>query len=49
MIPEGYCVLNPDCKVAKLTECQYRLTKEDVIAYARMAENTLSSDFLYGI
>lgn len=39
LIAEGYCVLNPDCKVAQVTDAKTDLTKDDVIAYARLAEN----------
>lgn len=39
IIPEGYCILNPDSKVAELTEADCQLQKDDVVAYARLAEN----------
>ncbi|ANU12376.1 (S)-3-O-geranylgeranylglyceryl phosphate synthase [Planococcus halocryophilus Or1] len=38
LVPEGYCILNADCKAAKLTDAQTDLTTEDVLAYARLAE-----------
>lgn len=44
---EGYCVLNPDSKVAKLTEAQTDLTEEDVIAYAEMAEHLFHLPIFY--
>ena len=47
LIAEGYCVLNPDCKVAKTTEANTNLTKDDVIAYARLAENYFKLPIFY--
>lgn len=47
LIAEGYCVLNPDCKVAKATEANTNLSKEDVIAYARLAENYFQLPIFY--
>ncbi|NLY79681.1 MAG: heptaprenylglyceryl phosphate synthase [Lysinibacillus sp.] len=47
LIAEGYCVLNPDCKVAKATEAKTDLSKEDVIAYARLAENYFKLPIFY--
>lgn len=47
LIAEGYCVLNPDCKVAIATEAKTDLTKEDVIAYARLAENYFKLPIFY--
>lgn len=43
IMAEGYCILNPDSKVAKLTDAKTDLDKEDVVAYARLAER------LYGL
>ena len=39
LVPEGYCILNPDCKAAHVTEAQADLTPNDVIAQARLAEH----------
>ncbi|MDN4594648.1 heptaprenylglyceryl phosphate synthase [Polycladomyces subterraneus] len=39
----GYVVLNPESKVARLTKSRYPLDKDDVTAYARMAE------YLFGL
>ncbi|WP_017729188.1 heptaprenylglyceryl phosphate synthase [Halalkalibacterium ligniniphilum] len=39
IVMEGYCILNKEAKAAKLTEAVTKLTSEDVVAYARMAEN----------
>ena len=39
IVAEGYCILNPECKAAKLTQADTTLTEEDVLAYARMAEH----------
>lgn len=47
LIAEGYCVLNPDCKVAKETSANTDLTTDDVIAYARMAENYFKLPIFY--
>ncbi|RUL49316.1 heptaprenylglyceryl phosphate synthase [Lysinibacillus antri] len=47
LLAEGYCVLNPDCKVAKETSANTDLTKEDVIAYARLAENYFKLPIFY--
>ncbi|MDM5153133.1 heptaprenylglyceryl phosphate synthase [Bacillus sp. DX1.1] len=44
---EGYCVLNPEAKVAKLTEAKCDLTEDDVIAYARMADKLLHLPIFY--
>ncbi|TWI56014.1 putative glycerol-1-phosphate prenyltransferase [Halalkalibacter nanhaiisediminis] len=38
LVVEGYCVLNPEAKVAQLTEAKTDLSVDDVVAYARMAE-----------
>ncbi|MED4533347.1 heptaprenylglyceryl phosphate synthase [Metabacillus fastidiosus] len=38
IIVEGYCILNGDCKAAKLTDANTDLSIEDVKAYARVAE-----------
>ncbi|MED3662480.1 heptaprenylglyceryl phosphate synthase [Ureibacillus sp. FSL K6-8385] len=47
LIAEGYCILNPDCKAAKATEADADLTKEDVVAYARLAENYFKLPIFY--
>lgn len=47
LIAEGYCVLNPNCKVAQLTEANTDLDIEDVRAYARMAEHFLTLPIFY--
>lgn len=47
LVAEGYCVLNPDCKVAQVTNAKTDLTEEDVIAYARMAENYFKMPIFY--
>lgn len=44
---EGYCILNPDCKAARLTGATRPLAKEDVIAYARMAEHLFRLPIFY--
>lgn len=47
LIAEGYCVLNPDCKVAKLTKADTHLDTDDVRAYARMAEQFFKLPIFY--
>lgn len=47
LIPEGYCILNPDCKAAKLTQAKTDLTLDDVLAYARMAEHFFRLPIFY--
>ncbi|MEK4230845.1 heptaprenylglyceryl phosphate synthase [Solibacillus sp. FSL H8-0538] len=47
LVAEGYCVLNPDCKVAEVTNAKTDLTTDDVIAYARMAEKYFKLPIFY--
>jgi putative glycerol-1-phosphate prenyltransferase len=47
LVPEGYCILNADCKAAKLTDALTGLSAEDVIAYARMAEHFFRLPIFY--
>ncbi|MCM2676908.1 heptaprenylglyceryl phosphate synthase [Alkalicoccobacillus plakortidis] len=47
IIPEGYCVLNADAKVAHLTDAATDLDTEDVLAYARMAEHLYKLPIFY--
>lgn len=47
LIAEGYCILNPDCKAAIATEAEANLSEEDVIAYARLAENYFKLPIFY--
>lgn len=47
LIAEGYCILNSDCKAAKLTNANTNLYQEDVIAYARLAENFFRLPIFY--
>ncbi|WP_100403655.1 heptaprenylglyceryl phosphate synthase [Bacillus sp. FJAT-42315] len=44
---EGYCIANPDCKAAALTEAKASLSKEDIVAYAMMAENMMRLPLFY--
>lgn len=44
---EGYCILNKDCKAATLTNANTNLDLDDVVAYARMAENLLHLPIFY--
>ncbi len=47
LIPEGYCILNADCKAAKLTDAKTDLTTKDVLAYARLAEHFFRLPIFY--
>ncbi|MFJ5771804.1 heptaprenylglyceryl phosphate synthase [Psychrobacillus sp. NPDC093180] len=47
IIPEGYCILNPDCKAAKLTNAKQPETDEDIIAYAQMVEHLFKFPIFY--
>ncbi|TQR15469.1 heptaprenylglyceryl phosphate synthase [Psychrobacillus soli] len=47
IIPEGYCILNPDCKAAKLTNAKQPETEEDIIAYAQMVEHLFKFPIFY--
>ncbi len=47
ILVEGYCILNEDCKAAKLSNADTKLTLEDVVAYADMAEKMFSLPIFY--
>jgi putative glycerol-1-phosphate prenyltransferase len=47
ILVEGYCILNSDCKAAKVTEANTELTSEDVAAYAMMAEKMFNLPIFY--
>jgi len=47
LVPEGYCILNPDCKAARLTDADSELDSDDVIAYARLAEHFFKLPIFY--
>lgn len=47
ILVEGYCIVNENCKAAKLTEAKAPLSKEDVMAYARMAEKMFHLPIFY--
>ncbi|PWA10331.1 heptaprenylglyceryl phosphate synthase [Pueribacillus theae] len=44
---EGYCILNEQSKVARLTNAKANLSEEDVIAYAKMAEKMFRLPIFY--
>ncbi|AGT30688.1 geranylgeranylglyceryl phosphate synthase [Geobacillus genomosp. 3] len=44
---EGYCILNPECKAAKLTEADTGLSEDDVVAYARLAQHLYKLPIFY--
>ncbi|WP_223702101.1 heptaprenylglyceryl phosphate synthase [Sutcliffiella deserti] len=47
IVAEGYCILNPDCKAARLTEAKTNLEQDDIIAYARLAEKMFNLPIFY--
>lgn len=47
ILVQGYCILNKDCKAARLTSANTDLTKEDVAAYAMMAEKIFHLPIFY--
>ncbi|OAS85641.1 MULTISPECIES: heptaprenylglyceryl phosphate synthase [Metabacillus] len=47
LIVEGYCILNPDCKAAALTDANTNLSLDDVTAYARVAEKMYQLPIFY--
>lgn len=47
LVPEGYCILNADCKAARATEAHTSLSKEEVIAHARLAEHFFKFPIFY--
>lgn len=44
---EGYCIMNPECKAAQLTEANTDLTEEDAASYALMAEKMFNLPIFY--
>jgi putative glycerol-1-phosphate prenyltransferase len=47
IVMEGYCILNEECKAAKLTNANTNLTDEEVNAYAVMAEKMFQLPIFY--
>lgn len=47
LVPEGYCILNPACKAAEVSEAQTALSKDDIIAHARLAEHFFKMPIFY--
>lgn len=47
IISEGYCVLNPDSKVAQLTNANTSLNEDEVVAYARIADKLFRLPIFY--
>jgi len=47
IVMEGYCILNGDCKAAKLTNAKFEASTEDVRAYAMMAEKMFHLPIFY--
>ncbi len=44
---EGYCILNPDCKAAKVTDADTDLSLDDITAYAEVAEKMFRMPIFY--
>ncbi|WP_416828870.1 heptaprenylglyceryl phosphate synthase [Ectobacillus polymachus] len=44
---EGYCVCNPDSKVAQLTNANCNLDAHDIVAYAQLADKLLHLPIFY--
>ncbi|MFD2671925.1 heptaprenylglyceryl phosphate synthase [Marinicrinis sediminis] len=47
IVPEGYCILNPDCEAARLTDSQTDLDQSDVSAYAKLGEQMFQMPVIY--
>ncbi|WP_313893514.1 heptaprenylglyceryl phosphate synthase [Psychrobacillus sp.] len=47
IITEGYCILNPDCKAANLTNAKLPESAEEIIAYAQMVEHMFKFPIFY--
>ncbi|CAN7574274.1 heptaprenylglyceryl phosphate synthase [Rossellomorea sp. LjRoot5] len=47
ILVEGYCILNRDCKAAKVTEANTDISSEDAAAYAMMAERMFNLPIFY--
>jgi putative glycerol-1-phosphate prenyltransferase len=47
ILVQGYCILNEECKAAKLTQANTDITTEDVVAYARIAEKMFHLPIFY--
>jgi putative glycerol-1-phosphate prenyltransferase len=47
IVMEGYCILNSDCKAAKLTSAHADVSADDVKSYAMMAEKMFQLPIFY--
>jgi putative glycerol-1-phosphate prenyltransferase len=47
VLVEGYCILNEECKAAQLTNANTNLDKQDVVAYAMMADKMFHMPIFY--
>jgi putative glycerol-1-phosphate prenyltransferase len=47
ILAEGYCILNPDAKAAHAADAETELDKEDITAYARMADQLFHLPIFY--
>lgn len=47
ILVQGYCILNEECKAAKMTNARTNLTADDVAAYAMIAEEMFHLPIFY--
>lgn len=47
IVAEGYCILNPNCKAAKVSDANTELDEDDVRAYARLADKYFKLPIFY--
>lgn len=47
ILVQGYCIMNDECKAAKLTKANTNLKREDVKAYAMIAEEMFHMPIFY--
>ncbi|WP_233254393.1 heptaprenylglyceryl phosphate synthase [Salipaludibacillus keqinensis] len=47
VLAEGYCVLNPESKVAQVTDADTELDEDDIVAYARMTDQLFHMPIFY--
>ncbi|CAM3742531.1 heptaprenylglyceryl phosphate synthase [Marinicrinis lubricantis] len=47
IVTEGYCILNPDCTAARITDSHTALDEKDVAAYAKLGEQMFHLPVIY--
>ncbi|WP_221568295.1 heptaprenylglyceryl phosphate synthase [Alkalihalobacillus sp. TS-13] len=47
LVTEGYCIVNGESKAAQVSEADTDLSEEDILAYARIAENMFQLPIFY--